>query len=294
MPTLQELEKKKQQLIQQFADSSIVSNPGRLKALSLEYAMLQGQIKALGETNEKEPSKLIMEIRAGTGGEEAALFAAQLLSMYQRFCERRGWKFVVFDELKTDLGGIKSITLEIQGKEAWALLKNEAGTHRVQRIPQTEKSGRIHTSTATVAILPMVEHSVIELREEDLLFDTAKSSGPGGQNVNKRMTAVRITHKPTGIVVSSQVERSLDQNRQRALALLKTKLAALEQEKKLQEITKERRDQIGVGKRAEKIRTYNFPQNRLTDHRLGKSWHNLNQILGGELYEIVTECLKIG
>ena len=228
-----------------------------------------------------------MEIRAGTGGEEAALFAGELFRMYEKFAFKMGWKTSLIDESKSDIGGYREVIFEIKGKGAYTLLGSEGGTHRVQRIPTTEKSGRIHTSTATVAVLPDVVGKQIEIKQEDIEVETAKSSGPGGQNVNKRMTAIRISHKPTGIVVSSQAERSLDQNRQRALQILRAKLFAREQERSEAAISGQRKEQIGQAKRAEKIKTYNFPQNRLTDHRSNKSWHNLDHIMEGELNSVL-------
>ncbi|MBI3335050.1 MAG: PCRF domain-containing protein [Candidatus Portnoybacteria bacterium] len=289
MPTLEELEKQKEQLTQQFSNPAITSNPERLKALSFEFAQIQKQIAQLQPqlpaTSYQLPA--IIEIRAGTGGEEASLFAGDLFRVYEKFALKKGWRVGVIDESKNDVGGYKEVVFEVKGKNAYELLKNEAGTHRVQRIPVTEKSGRIHTSTATVAVLPEVSEAQIEIKPEDLEFETTKSSGPGGQNVNKRMTAARILHKPSGIVVTSQVERSLDQNRQRALKLLRAKLYALEQEKLTASLSHERREQIGRAMRAEKIKTYNFPQNRLTDHRINKSWHNLDRIMEGNLDEIL-------
>ncbi len=291
MPPLEELEKRKEELILLFADSEVLKNPERIKALSLEFAQIQRQISQQGakDEDENDPKKLIMEIRSGTGGGEAALFAGELLSMYQRFAEKKGWRVMVIDDSKTTLGGIKSVALEIQGKDAYSLLRYEAGTHRVQRIPLTEKTGRVHTSTATVTVMPLINQSLIEIKNDDLIIDTAKSSGPGGQNVNKRMTAIRITHKPSGMVVTSQVERSLDQNRQHALVLLKAKLHAIQQEEKMQTTSKERREQIGSGDRSDKIRTYNYPQNRITDHRINKNWHNLAHVIEGNLDDIVSE-----
>lgn len=290
MPTLQDLQKRKGELTQLFSDPAITSNPERLKALSLEFAEIQKQVAQLQNLTLTANSKLqnaIIEIRAGTGGEEASLFAGDLFRMYEKFALKKGWQVSAIDESKNDVGGYKEVVFEVKGKGAYELLKNEAGTHRVQRIPQTEKSGRIHTSTATVAVLPEVSETLVEIKPEDLEFETAKSSGPGGQNVNKRMTAARILHKPSGIVVTSQVERSLDQNRQRALKLLRAKLYALEQEKLTASLSQERREQIGRAMRAEKIKTYNFPQNRLTDHRSGKSWHNLDRIMEGNLDEVI-------
>lgn len=294
MASIDELKQKREGLTGQFSHPDIVNNPERLKALSLEFGRIQQEIARFEkEGSKKEPAKIIMEIRAGTGGEEAALFAGRLLTMYQRFAEKMGWAVLIVDEATSELGGMKYATLEIQGSDAYKLLSHEGGTHRVQRIPITEKSGRVHTSTATVAVLPVIENAPVEVKQDDLIFETAKSSGPGGQNVNKRMTAAKLTHRPTGITVASQIERSLDQNRQRALSLLKTKIYALNEEKKLREVMQERREQVGTGERAEKIRTFNFPQDRVTDHRLQKSWGNIEGIMQGNIKDVLEACATL-
>ncbi len=230
---------------------------------------------------------IIMEIRAGTGGEEAAIFAADLFRMYTKYAQSQGWGFSVLDSNQTTLGGFKEIILEIKGSAAFEELKNESGVHRVQRIPATEKSGRVHTSTATVAVLPKVEETEIKINPQDLQIEAVRSSGPGGQNVNKRSTAVRVVHLPTNIVVFSQTERSQPQNKEIALEILRAKLYEHKRLKEMAELSAERRQQIGGGDRSEKIRTYNFPQNRITDHRLGKSWHNLETILEGKMEAII-------
>lgn len=255
---------------------------------------LERQLKA-EETQEDETSKInevLLEIRAGVGGDEAALFALDLFKMYQRFAERRGWSFKVLNESRDELGGYKEVVVEIKGKGVFSWLQYERGVHRVQRIPETEKAGRIHTSTATVAVLPVMKDVQVEIEEKDLEITFARSSGPGGQNVNKLETAVRIKHLPTGLVVSCQSERHQYQNKERALEMLKTKLYQLEQEKQLEKITQERRLQVGTGERSEKIRTYNFPQDRVTDHRLNRSWKNLEKILAGELEPILTSFFE--
>lgn len=231
--------------------------------------------------------KIIFEIRAGVGGEEAALFAVDLWRMYSRFFEKQGFKTKIYDQQSSGLGGIKTLVAEIAGPGIYALIKSESGVHRVQRIPTTEKSGRIHTSTASVAVLAKADASPIQVRESDLEIEFYRSSGPGGQNVNKVETAVRILHKPTGLVVSSQVERTQQRNRELALELLKVKLWERERQKFEGDISQTRRDQIGTQERSEKIRTYNFPQNRITDHRIGKSWHNLENIMDGNLEPIL-------
>lgn len=237
-------------------------------------------------------NSVILEIRAGTGGEEAALFAQDLFRMYSKYAQKKGWKEKILDVRKTELGGYKEIIFELCGKNVFKKMKNEGGVHRVQRIPVTEKGGRIHTSTATVAVLPKPIKTQIEIRPEDLKIEFYRASGPGGQYVNKRETAVRILHLPTGIVVTSQTERNQLQNKENALKILKAKLLEKELKEKEEKIKSERSSQIKRGERAEKIRTYNFPQNRVTDHRIKKSWQKLDKILEGDLDCILNELEK--
>jgi peptide chain release factor 1 len=229
----------------------------------------------------------IVEIRAGTGGEEAALFAADLFRMYTRYAQAKGWKTEMIDASQSDRGGFKEIIFEVSGKDAFGRLKHERGVHRVQRVPVTEAGGRIHTSTATVAVLSEAEEVEVNIRPDDLKVDIFHSGGPGGQNVNKVATAVRLTHLPTGMVVICQDDRSQLRNRNKAMMVLRARLFDMEQHKQQEEITRERRSQVGSAERAEKIRTYNFPQNRVTDHRIGLTLHNLPAILDGGLDELI-------
>lgn len=239
------------------------------------------------DESEVNPNIAIMEIRSAAGGDEAGLFAGDLLRMYLRFAESKGWKVTEMDRSEGGLGQIKSITVEIRGKNAFKDLRFESGVHRVQRVPKTESSGRIHTSTATVAVLPEVEESQVYINPADISFESFRSGGAGGQNVNKVSTAVRLVHKPTGIIVTCQTERSQLQNRENALNLLRARIWEAEQREKFTEIDSVRALMVGAGDRSEKIRTYNFPQNRITDHRIGKSWHNLEQILEGNLEPVI-------
>ncbi len=240
-----------------------------------------------------ENRNAFIEIRAGAGGEEAALFAADLLRLYRRYAEAKGWKAELADISQTGLKGIKQATLYVQGPDAYSWLKWEGGVHRVQRVPRTEASGRIHTSTATVAVLPEVEEEEeVPLRSEDLKIDTYRAGGHGGQNVNKVETAIRITHLPSGIVVQCQDERSQFKNKLKALKILRAKLGRIREETAKAGEVEERRKQVGGAERSEKIRTYNFPQNRMTDHRLERSWYNLPAIMEGEIQEILEVLRK--
>jgi peptide chain release factor 1 len=238
----------------------------------------------------KDPNddkNVLLEIRAGTGGEEAALFAADLYRMYVRYAERQGWKLEMLNLSEAGQGGLKEVIVSITGKGAYSRLKYESGVHRVQRVPATEASGRIHTSTATVAVLPEADEIDIQINEKDLRIDTFCSSGPGGQSVNTTYSAVRVTHIPTGIVVSQQDEKSQIKNRAKALKVLRSRLYDLEMQKQQEAIAKERRGQVGSGDRSEKIRTYNFPQSRITDHRINFTTHQLTSVLDGNVGELI-------
>ncbi len=257
------------------------------KLKSQQDHLLQELKLALLPKDPNDDKDIIMEIRAGAGGDEASLFAADLFRMYSRHAQSKGWEINIIDINEIGIGGLKEIIFEIKGKGAFSRLKYERGVHRVQRVPTTESSGRIHTSTATLAVLPEADEVEISINPDDLKTDIYHSGGAGGQNVNKVATAVRITHLPTGIVAVCQDERSQLRNRTKAMSVLRARLLDIQQRKQEQEITQQRRSQVGTGDRAEKIRTYNFPQDRISDHRLSIYFHNLPRVLDGELDELI-------
>jgi peptide chain release factor 1 len=249
---------------------------------------LTGELRrALLPRDPNDEKDIIMEIRAGTGGNEAALFAADLFRMYSRYAQNHGWQTDIISLNESGIGGFKEIIFEVRGKGAFSRMKYERGVHRVQRVPVTEASGRIHTSTATVAVLPKAEEVDIDINPDDLKVDVFHSGGAGGQNVNKVATAIRMTHLPTGMVVVCQDERSQLQNKVKALSVLRTRLLDIERQKQEEQITTDRRSQVGTGERAEKIRTYNYPQDRITDHRISQNLHNLPRFMDGDLDELV-------
>jgi peptide chain release factor 1 len=286
----------KQQL--EEAEAIMESDDEELKTLAeIELVELEPKLEAL-EANlrnmllprdPRDQRSVIMEIRAGTGGDEAGLFAADLFRMYSRYAEKQGWKVEILSQNETGVGGFKEIAFQIKGKGAFSRLKYESGVHRVQRIPVTESQGRIHTSTATVAVLAEVDEVEIKIPEKDIKMDVYRAAGAGGQSVQKNATAVRLTHLPSGMVVQCQDERSQLQNRTRAMSILRARLYEIALQEQQEELDADRRAQVGSGERSEKIRTYNYPQSRVTDHRIGVSSHNLPVVLDGELDPFIDE-----
>jgi len=261
-----------------------------LAELEKKHEDLKNEIEVkLKPADPRDEKNAIMEIRAGTGGDESALFAADLFRMYSRFAERQGWKVGILNSNRIGIGGFKEIIFEIKGKDVFGLLKYEGGTHRVQRVPETEKQGRVHTSTATVAVLAEAEEVDLVINPNDIRLDTFASSGPGGQSVNTTNSAVRLTYLPTGLIVQCQDQKSQHQNKEKALQILRSRLLEKAEEERREKESAERKQQFGHGERSDKIRTYNFPQDRVTDHRLQKTWHSINRIMDGEIGDIIKE-----
>jgi len=264
-----------------------------LLALNERAAKLKDEIEEeIHPASPNDKKNAIMEIRAGAGGDEAALFAGDLFRMYSRYCERQGWKLSLIDSAVIGIGGFKEVIFEVKGAGAFGYLKFEAGTHRVQRVPETEKQGRVHTSTATVVALPEAEEVDVEIKANEIRIDTFCSSGPGGQSVNTTYSAIRILHLPTGLIVSCQDQKSQHQNKEKALQVLRSRLLAKQEEERLAEQSSTRKIQVGDGDRSDKIRTYNVPQDRVTDHRINQSWHSITRIMDGEISEIVSALRK--
>lgn len=268
-----------------LAENELIILRGKKEQLEKELRLIIKSAEEGGEEN--KGGAVIVEIRAGAGGDEAALFSENLYRMYSRYAQNKNWKLKILDSNRSEIGGLKEIIFELKNGDVYSFMKYEGGVHRVQRVPETEKGGRIHTSTSSVIILLKPQKGKIKIASQDLKIDTYKSSGPGGQNVNKRETAIRITHIPTGTVVTSQTERSLAQNKENAMSILEARIMERIEQEEQEKIKKERKEQVTTSDRSEKIRTYNYLQDRITDHRIQKSWHNIENILNGDLDPII-------
>lgn len=297
-PKTQYLAQEYERLLREEGDLKLMSEDPAMKELAvsdlknieLQKEAIKSQMDEILKEEEKEeefPNEVVLEVRAGAGGDEAALFARELSEMYKAYCAKMGWGFSVIDESETPLGGYKEAAFEIRGRDVYKKLRFETGVHRVQRVPDTEKSGRVHTSTASVAILPIRKKVKVEINPVDLEIEFSRSGGKGGQNVNKVETAVRLTHKPSGIVVRSTAERSQNANKEKALGILMSKLDEIARAEEAKKYAHERKTQVGTADRSEKIRTYNILQDRITDHRIRQNWHNIERILKGEIDPII-------
>lgn len=268
-----------------------------LESIAEQKQQIEAQIMQIVKSDEEErkfPNEMVLEVRGGVGGDEAALFAYQLAEMYQKYAEKKGWQVTNLYQNTNDMGGYKEAAFEIKGKDCYKILQYETGVHRVQRVPVTEKQGRIHTSTASIAIMPIYKQTTIELKDEDLEIEFSRAGGKGGQNVNKVETAVRLTHKETGISVRCTAERTQGKNREKAMSMLASQLQQRKDEREARERSEFRANQIGTGDRSEKIRTYNFPQDRITDHRIKESWSGIENILNGEIEKILSAIASAG
>lgn len=285
------------ELVEMSTDAEVQSLAAEeLEIVRSQKESLLTQMETIITGNEKEeqfPNEIVLEVRAGAGGEEASLFARTLADMYEKFAEKNNWSFITLHKSESAVGGYKEASFEIKGADVYKKLRYETGVHRIQRVPGTEKSGRVHTSTASVAILPIRIHNVVEIDPVDISIEFSRSGGAGGQNVNKVETAVRIIHKPTGVDVRCTSERSQQKNREKAMSILTAKLEERRREEEHASLSKERKEQIGTGDRSEKIRTYNILQDRVTDHRIKKSWHNVEGIFSGNIEEIVSILQEI-